>query len=429
MAPQTIASGLSAKLTANAFTRVGYAFAGWATSSTGSVAYGDGAIYAIGNANVTLYAVWTIPYTVTYSANGGTGSPPVDGNGYASTAMVTVLGAGSLVYSGYSFAGWTTNSTSTGASASYAAGATFTMGSANLTLYAVWIPTTLIFSSSKTSITLTGFTTAPAGSFTIPSGVTSIGQNASDLGAFSQCAGLTSVTIPSSVTSIAVGAFDGTGLTSVMIPASVTSIGVEAFDACAGLTSITVDSGNPDYESISGSLYDKAGDTLIQAPGSISGSFTIPSGVTSIGGYAFAFCTKLTSVTIPISVTTIEAEAFSSCTDLTSATIPASVTSIGMGAFAATALTSVTIPASVTSIGVDAFSIGLGLTSIYVDSGNPDYESISGVLYDKAGDTLIQAPVGISGSFTIPSSVTSIGQNAFSLCSGLTNRLFVDSCG
>ena len=95
-------------------------------------------------------------------------------------------------------------------------------------------------------------------------------------------------------------------------------------------------------------------------------SITIPSGVTSIGGYAFSECTALTSVTIPSSVTSIGYGAFSECTALTSITIPSSVTSIGGLAFRRCfSLTSVTIPSSVTSIEDGAFLGCTNLTDIY----------------------------------------------------------------
>ena len=216
----------------------------------------------------------------------------------------------------------------------------------------------------------------------IPSGVISIGDDA-----FSSCASLTSITIPDSVTSIGYRAFYSCdSLTSITIPDSVTSIGSIAFYSCDSLTSIMVDENNQYYKSIDGNLYTKDGKTLIQyAIGKKDTSFTIPSGVTSIGYEAFSSCDSLTSITIPDSVTSIGSYAFEYCASLTSITIPDSVTSIGSEAFwGCDSLTSITIPDSVTSIGYEAFYKCESLTSI-----------------------------------TIPDSVTSIGSDAFWGCYSL----------
>ena len=124
---------------------------------------------------------------------------------------------------------------------------------------------------------------------------------------------------------------------------------------------------------------------------------------------------------VTYSVTSIGNSAFSGCSGLTSVTIPSSVTSIGDYAFSGcSGLTSVTIPSSVTSIGDYAFSGCSDLTSINVASGNTHYSSIDGVLYNYVQNTLIQCP-GAKTSVTIPNSVTSIGNSAFSGCSGLTS--------
>ena len=163
-------------------------------------------------------------YTVTYSPSGATsGNGPIDSNTYLQGTTVTVVTPNTLEKNGYAFADW--NTMPDGSGTNYTAGATFTMGSSNVTLYIVWMPSNISFTSSGSSITITGHTTAPTGSLTIPEGVTSIADSA-----FNGCTGLTSVTIPSSVTVIGSGAFLGcTGLTTVIIPSSVTSIGYAAF--------------------------------------------------------------------------------------------------------------------------------------------------------------------------------------------------------
>ena len=208
-------------------------------------------------------------------------------------------------------------------------------------------------------------------SLTIPSGVTSIGDKA-----FRGCSRLTSLTIPSGVTSIGDWAFSGcSGLTSLTLPSSVTSIGDWAFGYCSELTSLT-----------------------------------LPSGVTSIGNYVFFGCSGLTSLTLPSSVTSIGDYAFQDCSGLTSLTLPSGVTSIGNDAFyGCSGLTSLTIPSGVTSIGKWAFYGCSGLTSLTLPSG-----------VTSIGNYAFYGCRGLT-SMTIPSGVTSIGNDAFYGCSGLTS--------
>ena len=193
-------------------------------------------------------------------------------------------------------------------------------------------------------------------SVTIPSSVTEIGPFA-----FSDCRSLTSVTIPSSITKIGSSTFSGcSGLTSVTIPSSVTEIGSSAFSGCRGLTSVTIPS----------SVTKIGYETFAYCRGLTS--VTIPSSVTEIGNGAFQHCSGLTSVTIPSSVTEIGSSTFSGCSGLTSVTIPSSVTEIGSSAFSGcSGLTCVTIPSSVTKIGDNAFSGCSGLTSVYVSWKTP----------------------------------------------------------
>ena len=231
-------------------------------------------------------------------------------------------------------------------------------------------------------------------SLTLPSGVTSIGNYT-----FYGCRGLTSLTLPSSVTSIGNDAFTGcSGLTSMTLPSGVTSIGDYAFYGCSGLTSLTLPSS-----------VTSIGDWAFGYCSELT-SLTLPSGVTSIGNYVFFGCSGLTSLTLPSSVTSIGDYAFQDCSGLTSLTLPSGVTSIGNDAFyGCSGLTSLTIPSGVTSIGKRAFYGCSGLTSLTLPSG-----------VTSIGNYAFYGCRGLT-SMTIPSGVTVIGEGAFRGCSGLTS--------
>lgn len=174
---------------------------------------------------------------------------------------------------------------------------------------------------------------------------------------------------------------------------------------------------------------------------------TIGNGATNIGDYAFMDCKSISKVTIGNSVKSIGYLAFGYCNSITNIIIPGSVISIGNGSFIeCSSLTSVTIPDSVISIGDNAFwncgnltgvVIGNGVTSIgesafnscerliniTINYKNKCYSSdVYGVLFDKNKTELIQYPIGNERtSYSIPDSVTSIGEGAFGYCNSLTN--------
>ena len=126
-------------------------------------------------------------------------------------------------------------------------------------------------------------------------------------------------------------------LTSLNLPSSITSIGESAFENCSGLTSLN-----------------------------------LPDGITEIDKYAFYGCSGLTSLTLPASITTIGDYAFYGCSGLTSLTIPDGVTKIGVCTFSnCSYLTSLTIPSSVNFLGGYAFQECTNLQSVYVSWQNP----------------------------------------------------------
>ena len=274
--------------------------------------------------------------------------------------------------------------------------------------------------------------------------------------AFRDCRSLTSINIPSSVTSIGEGAFDGCrALTSINIPSSVTSIGDYAFENCRALTSINIPSS-----------VTSIGKCAFSDCSSLT-SINIPSSVTSIGNYAFLGCRSLTAINIPFSVTSIEGSAFEGCSALTAITvdesnpiyssennvlfskkdksliragfglekydIPSWVRSIELGAFrGCSSLTSINIPSSVTSIGVYAFFGCSSLTSINIPSSVTKIEAYA--FLDCSSLTSINIPSSVTRigwrtfegcrslkSINIPSSVTRIGWHAFAYCSSLTS--------
>ena len=183
--------------------------------------------------------------------------------------------------------------------------------------------------------------------------------------AFASCSNLTQVTITATgITGIGASAFQNTtSLTTIEIPASVTTIGGGAFFG-SGISKFTVAEGGNSFKTDTEgkALLTNENKTLFVFAPKATGSYTIPSGVETIGSYSFQN-TAITSLEIPSTVTTIEEGAFAQSSALTSLVIPESVTTIGDAALQGSALTSIVIPSSVTSIGYAAF-VSSALTTV-----------------------------------------------------------------
>ncbi len=349
-------------------------------------------------------------YTVTYNANGGSGAPSAQSKDYGTGLTLSSI---KPTRTGYTFLGWSTSSTAT--SASYQPGGSFTSNT-NTTLYAVWKQ-----GCENNAHTYT------AGQYTDPTHphkiyntcVCGAKQDTGNTTTLSSCGDCPKAngTCGANLTWVLYNdgelVISGTGAMTDWLPSS----NVPWYSYRSSIKKVTIESG-----------VTSIGDWAFYNCFSLT-SVTIGDRVKTIGEYAFYSCDSLISVTIPDSVTTIGRSAFSSCSELASVTIGDSVETIDFCAFySCTSLTSMTIPSSVTSIDSGAFSFCNKLVSITVDANNAYYSSSAdGVLFNKNKATLIHYPGGKSGTYTIPSSVTTIGPQAFTGCTSLMSVMIPSS--
>ena len=216
---------------------------------------------------------------------------------------------------------------------------------------------------------------------------------------------------------------------SISLPSSITTISNASFIRNM-LTAINVDENNQTYKSIGGVLFSKDGKTLISFPSKKGISYSIPDGVTTIGGDAFNAHFDMTSVTIPASVTTIGQSAFHYTGENTSLTVTFSGTSqlekIEKSAFQQSGLSSITLPQGITTIGAQAFrncqklqfiKLPSSLTSI----GSEAFNQCKDLQYVTFANSYSNLTIGgsafynckLTNTIILPNGVTTIGGNAF----------------
>ena len=214
-------------------------------------------------------------------------------------------------------------------------------------------------------------------------------------------------------------------ITRIVLPDSVWKLDGEAFNNCPGLRAIhfgkgvreivsfferkcprleriEVDPENPNFCDREGVLFDKSMKTLLRYPAARGGKYVVPEGVEVLGDFSFEGCSNLVEIVLPESLQRIEGWAFRGCASLVR----------------------LRIPEKVSFVPTYAFGGNSSLVVIDVAEGNKSYTDIDGVLYDRSLTRLVRCPQAKKGRVRIPDGVSTIPQNAFYECSGVTNVVF-----
>lgn len=236
--------------------------------------------------------------------------------------------------------------------------------------------------------------------------------------AFSDCPTLSAIVIPESVTKIGSSAFMGcSSLKTIRIPREVTSISNNAFFGCASLLNFDVDIDNQRYVSVDGVLFSKDLSTLMCYPCANGDTYKIPNSVKNIGSFAFGGCSLLKDVIIPDGVEYIDYYAFFECKSLTTIIVPHSVKRIDALAFSdCTSLESISLSNNLEFVNPGSFVNCSSLKEFILDSDNPQYTAIDGIVFSKNKKMIVCFPPGRGGVYEIPDFVTEIGSSAFSGC-------------
>lgn len=201
--------------------------------------------------------------------------------------------------------------------------------------------------------------------FVFPMSLTEVGD-----ASFTNC-GLRSITLHEGITSIGPWAFYGCRLNTVHLPSTMNTLMENCFGSNSDMTNYTVAAGNTQFMERNGLLYDKAGTTLFYYPNAKAANALIPNGTETIQAHAFEGCDFVFFINISSEVRHIQAPAFRWASNL---------------------------------------------TIFEVESANPYYSTMDGVLYDKDRKKLVAYPNKKGNDFDIPFGVEEIGSSAFHGC-------------
>ena len=282
----------------------------------------------------------------------------------------------------------------------------------------------------------------------IPPTVQSIGY-----GAFVDCSSITTLTLPNSVTVLEEGAFQrmtsleeltlGDNLVGLDNSALMGDINLKTlnlgnsfkdfspllFYNTPSLSDINVGSGNPNYCSIEGVMFNNNADTLVAFPASSSfEEYSVPEGVSCIAPWAFCNASLLKSVFMPASLETIDSLAFFDCHALENVQLNEGLRTIAFGAFGGlSCLQDLSVPSSVSKIEGGAFLLNTALARLHVDAANLYYSvGENGWLYDIEKKNLYYVP-STTQEGNIPETVNSVGDYAFAGVSQLPHVVLGDN--
>ena len=392
--------------------RSGYVFDGWLVNGTlkeasATVEYTEG---------MKIEAKWTVVYTITYDANGGTGTvaPTLL---RADAESVEISGNTGFSKNGLFFSSW--NTQADGKGTIYKKGDTYNKKE-NITLYAIWTDfiTVTYYNGTKLVGEDAGkpadLTLRAGSTLTAPTGtefdawytkIDFTGECYSDNKALTESVTLYAHFVDSNLDYSIAGAVkakDTNSITSVTIPSvykgtPITMIAANGFQNSSVLKTVAME--NPSsLTTISNYAFSGC---------SVLTSVELPSTLTTIGNYAFSGCGVLTTVNLPSSLRTISNYAFQNCGKLTSLTLPNGLTTLKDDFIAGTGITSIDVPASVTSYS----------NYVFHDAGNLKSVEFKGVITSIT--TSMFSACGSLESIIIPDGLTSISGNAFLNCSKL----------